>query len=260
MNQTIENKVSIIRESFRAGRADLIEMSGSFRVDFESGQTAYIYLETYDNSITVRFETKEADPEKCRHEIDKLRDALLKEISFADISDFVEAQSSNNRFVYTACMDIDASVFFHETIIIGDNITDKNEIFSVQADERKSLPDLFETESEKVETENEKAVVLSPVEKAIEELETIDAKMLRQSLDMMNLKRSSNVRVALTRIFRSAGDADELMRSIKNEAEKLTSRNDHEELRMIKTINADGFLEPVIGLLCEEVFGENSEC
>ena len=251
MKQTIEDKVSIIRESFRAGRADLMEMSGSFRVGFEFGQTAYIYVETDDNAITVRFETNEADFEKRGHEIDKLRDALLKEISVADISDFVEAQSVNDRFVYTACVDIDASVFFHETIVIGDNKTEKDEILSIQEGEEESLPDLFG-----IETEG--SVVLSPVEQAIEQLETIDAKMLRQSLDMMNLKRSSNVRVALTRIFRSAGDTEELMmRSIQNEAGKLTSQKDHEELRMIKKINADGFLEPVIRLLYAEVFGEN---
>jgi len=126
LNQTINDKVSIIRESFQSGAADLLEVSGSFRVDFGSGQT-------------------------------------------------------------------------------------------------------------------------------------VDAKMLRQSLDMMNLKRSSNVRMALTRIFRSALGAAELTLSIHNEAIKLISQNDHEDLRMIKIINAAEFLEPVIGLLYEEVFGKNSE-
>ncbi len=250
MNQTLEDKVAIIRENIQAGRADLLEVAGSFRADFESGHTVYIYVETYDNSITARFETREKETDKRQHDIDTLRDVLVKEIGFADISEFVEVQSSNNRYVYTARVDIDESVFFHETIVMEGNKTDSAEIFSVQEAKQESVPDLFEVKAEK-------SVDLSPIEAALERLETIDAKMLRQSLDMMNLKRSSNVRMALTRIFRSAEDAEELTLSIQNEAKKLISRNDHEDLRMIKTINADGFLEPVIELLSESVFGRD---
>jgi len=181
-----------------------------------------------------------------------LRSALVKEISFADISEFQEAKSYNDRFVYTAGIRMDESVFFHETIVIGENKTDKEEILLVQEDEQERFPDLIEIEAEP-------EIVLSPVEEAIKQLETIDSKMIRQSLDMMNLRRSSNVRMALTRIFRSAGDAEELMLSIQNEAGKIVSHNDQEDLRIIKTINAEGFLAPVIGLLYDAVFGENSE-
>ena len=252
LNQTIEDKLTIISESFQAGNTDLLEMSGSFRVDFESGHTVYIYVEIADNSITARFETGEKDPDKRRHEVEMLRSALANEIGFADISEFQVAKSYNDRFVYTAGICIDESVFFHETIVIGEHKTDKDEIFLDQDDEQEDFPDL-------IEIEEEPKIVQASVEEAIGQLETIDAKMLRQSLDMMNLKRSSNVRMALTRIFRSAGDVEELMLSIQNEAGKIVSHNDREDLRIIKTINADGFLTPVIGLLYEEVFGTNSE-
>jgi hypothetical protein len=55
VKQTLEDKVRIIRESLQAGRVDLMEVSGSFRLGFKSGQTVYLYVETYDNSITAPF-------------------------------------------------------------------------------------------------------------------------------------------------------------------------------------------------------------
>ena len=252
LNQTIDDKVAIIRESLQAGNTDLLEVSGSFRVDFESGHTVYIYVETYNNSITARFETSEKDSHQRRDEVVMLRSALINEIRFADISEFQEAKSYNDRFVYTAEVNMDESVFFHETIVIGDNKTDTDEIFLVQEEEHEPPPDLLETEEEPV-------LALSTAEKAIKQLETIDSKMIRQSLDMMNLKRSSNVRMALTRIFRNAGDAVELTAAIEKEAGKLTSENDFEDLRIIKLINTKGFLTPVIDLFFGAVFGENSE-
>ncbi len=97
-------------------------------------------------------------------------------------------------------------------------------------------------------------VTLSPIEEAMEQLETIDAKMLRQSLDMMSLKRSSNIRLALTRIFRAVGDIVEFKQSIKNEAKKIISDDDQEELRIVEAVSVSGFLGPVVKLLCEEVF------
>ncbi len=250
MNQTLDDKVAIIRESFQAGSADFLEVSGSFRVCLGSGQTVYIYIETYDNAITARFETKTPDPEKRQSEIDKLWVALVKEIYFADISKFHELQSGNDRFVYTASVCMDESVFFHETIVIGTDAPDMTEVSLVEG-EKESITDVLDFD------EAASTIARSPAEEAIEGLETIDAKMLRQSLDMMNLKRSSNVRMALTRIFRSAVGAEELTCSIQNEAIKLISQNDHEDLRMIQTINSAGFLEPVIGLLYEAVFGKN---
>ncbi|MEZ4578333.1 MAG: hypothetical protein R2875_10050 [Desulfobacterales bacterium] len=55
--------------------------------------------------------------------------------------------------------------------------------------------------------------------------------------------------MALTRIFRNAVDAEELMAATMDEAEKLTLEADREDLGIIKAINTEGFLTPVIDLL-----------
>jgi len=250
LKQTLEDKVTFIRENFQAGRAELMEVSGSFRITFETGQSVYIYVETYDNSITARFETKETNPEKRRQEIRAMHRLILREISFADVSEFMEVPSGKNRFVYTAGIRMDESIIFHETFVFGSGAADETQI---------PLP---EKEADAADN-NTKAATddlsdLARAEKAVELLETIDAKMIRQSLDMMNLKRSSNVRIGLTRIFRNAVDAEELMHAIQDEAAKLNSDKDHNDLRIIKTINTDGFLEPVIGLLYDAVFDANA--
>ncbi|MEZ4578331.1 MAG: hypothetical protein R2875_10040 [Desulfobacterales bacterium] len=44
-------------------------MGGSFRINFESGQSVYIYVETYDNAIIARFDTRETDSVKRYQEI-----------------------------------------------------------------------------------------------------------------------------------------------------------------------------------------------
>jgi hypothetical protein len=248
LNHTMEEKVSIIRESLQAGRADLLEASGSFRVGFESGQTVYIDVETFDTSITARFETKGADSEKRHNEVETLRKLLSREITPADISEFSEAAPCNKGFVYTAGIYVDESIFFHETIVMGARQSDKVEVLSIEEDG--SLVNVMEVATEST-------IALSPAEVAIENLETIDAKMIRQSLDMMNLRRSSTVRMVLTRIFRSTEDPEELMLAIQNEAGKIFSLGDQEELQMIKKINVNEHLAPVIELLYEEVFGKN---
>jgi hypothetical protein len=250
MEQTLEDRLAIIRENLKAGNVRLLDVSGSFRVDFPSGQSAYLYPETYDNSITVRFETNAADPGTRRREADQLRDALDRELRFADVQAFQESQVLKNRFVYTARVDVDPSVFFHETIVIGDMRAKSDEGPTTREESRGQRA---EAPAAKPSAPDFQALA----EEAVASLETIDAKMLRLSLDMMNLKRSSPVRAALTRIFRDALDADGLIGAIDNEAGKLTSENDREELVMIKSINMDEALEPVIRLLCWQVFGKD---
>lgn len=240
-DQTLEDRLNIIRENLKAGSAHLIDVSGSFRVDFPAGSSVYIYPETFDNTITARFETKSADSGMRRREADQVRDELDREIGFADIPAFQESQALKNRFVYTAKVNIEPSVFFHETIVIGSVRTISDEASGTRSHSA-DAPTLEAIEPEVIDFQ-------SLAEEAVGRLETIDTKMLRLSLDMMNLKRSSAVRAALTRIFRDAIDADELIRAIDNEAGKLTSPNELEELAMVRAINNDEALEPVIRLL-----------
>ena len=94
-------------------------------------------------------------------------------------------------------------------------------------------------------------------EEAVNQLDTVDAKMLRQALDSLSLPRSSNVRLVLTRLFRSAVDPEELKASIAIEAEKINKSNDLQELKMIREREAAGFLTPLIALLWNEIGGDN---
>lgn len=238
--QTLEDRLTIIRETIKAGSARLMEASGSFRVDFPSGHAVYIYPETYDNRISARYETKTADAEARRREAAQALDALAREFGFADVSVLQEDASPKGRFAYTARLHIDPSLFFHETIMIGGTAAPG------RADQKNAAREPA-TGAPALTPGNMDERALA--EEAVSRLETIDAKMLRLSLDMMNLKRSSAVRIALTRIFRDAVDADELLRSIENEAVKLTSPGDAEELQMVNEINNDEALEPVIRLL-----------
>jgi len=91
---------------------------------------------------------------------------------------------------------------------------------------------------------------LATARTAVAQLETIDGKMIRQRLDMMNLRRSSSIRLMLTRIFRSAVEPEELMRSIREEAEKIVTNEDRKELEMVRVLSENSFLEPVVRLLC----------
>jgi len=100
----------------------------------------------------------------------------------------------------------------------------------------------------------EEASAKTGVEKAIEELATVDAKMFRKSLDMLALARSSNIRLALTRIFRGAMDEEELSRALDAESEKIVSPEDQRQLRRIKKTSTIDFLNSIIELLHDRVF------
>ncbi|MDO9264277.1 MAG: hypothetical protein Q7U02_09955 [Desulfosalsimonadaceae bacterium] len=251
MNQTTDDRISILRESLDAGPASVLDLSGAFQVDFEPGCRIYIYVETHDGAVTARYETKEANPQKRRLTMETVQDLLQNEIPVAQISGFRQTQSLNDRFVYTTSVDMDPEVFYHQTIVIGEAVTEAP--VSVEVSDEKAAGSFAAIP----ETEVENFSGTSPVAEAIKEMEAIDAKILRQGLDMMNLKRSSAVRVALTRIFRSAGDAEELIQAIQHEAGKIVSREDQEDLRMIRIIHADGFLKPAIDLLYDAVFDKN---
>ncbi|RJP85864.1 MAG: hypothetical protein C4518_14940 [Desulfobacteraceae bacterium] len=251
VNQTLEDRVSILRESFGAGPAPVLEVSGAFQVDFDPEQRVYAYVETYDGAITARYETKEADPEKRRHAVEKVQSRLQNEIRVAQISGFTQVQLLKDLFVYTARIDMDPAVFYHQTIFIGE--AEMEVPVSIPASDEKFDGTFAATPDTKLENLTNE----SPIAEVIKEMEAIDAKILRQGLDMMNLKRSSTVRIALTRIFRSVGDAEEVAQVIQQEAGKIISMEDREDLRMVQVIHADGFLKPVINLLYEAVFDRN---
>src|SRR6056297_2153038 len=106
MASKIEEQLDLIKACFDPEAFDLLEVSGSFRVTLGSGQHIYIYPETYENTITVRYETKEADPDKRTSEIDMIRQTLAPILPFADISDFSNIQTVGSKQVYTAKLEM----------------------------------------------------------------------------------------------------------------------------------------------------------
>lgn len=199
------------------------------------------------------FKTAKISPEQLGTIINDIRKTLSNGLlGMARLGEFEATQDEDDRFVFVADIELLPSIDYHGIVAVerppeepleepvqGKKIQSPAEFNpGVQS----ALPDL----SSEIMTA-EKAVVL---------LETVDGKMLRQSLDMMNLRRSSNIRLALTRIFRCAMDSESLMSAIAEEAGKLTLSEDLQELEMIRIISATGFLQPVVELLCQEVFQE----
>ena len=100
------------------------------------------------------------------------------------------------------------------------------------------------------EMEADPAPAAPPTPQAVvEQLEAVDAKMLRQAMDSLSLPRSSNVRLVLTRLYRSALDPEELSDSVKREAAKIATEEDRETLKMLREMQAVNFLSPLIELL-----------
>lgn len=259
MNQTTDDRISILRESLDAGLAPVLDLSGAFQVDFEPGRRVYIYVETDDGAITARYETKEADIDLRRREMASIRGLLQNEIPVAKVFGFRQTQALKDRFVYTTRVEIDPEVFYHQTIVIGDTVPEAPVSGTVMTGKttRETAGETAGATLDAVpEALSENQPVPAAVAEAIREMEAIDAKTLRQSLDMMNLKRSSVVRIALTRLFRSIGDADELSDAVSLEAGKIVSPEDQEDLRMVQIVHADGFLKPAIDLLYNAVFNK----
>jgi hypothetical protein len=110
----------------------------------------------------------------------------------------------------------------------------------------------FEGEIEFPGFEDEQSL-FSLAKEAVSELESVDAKVLRQAMDTLCLARSSNVRMVLTRLYRSAIDAEELAAAVKLEASKIYSSEEMGELKIIRDLRSVEFLSPLIELLWQEV-------
>lgn len=96
----------------------------------------------------------------------------------------------------------------------------------------------------------------SDIDKIVELLEPVDAKMFRNGVDLLGLPRSSILRVSLTHIYRAAMDPEELKTAIAQEAEKIVAQSDKDALQEIKEKNKTEFLNPVIHALWVAACGE----
>ncbi len=91
------------------------------------------------------------------------------------------------------------------------------------------------------------------LEKTLEQLRCVDSKIFRQGLDMSGLARSSIVRLALTRIFRSAGDPEELTTAVSQEAVRIVNAGEWKTVRNLINSNRINFVGHLVYILWEEI-------
>ncbi|WDN90854.1 hypothetical protein BuS5_03825 [Desulfosarcina sp. BuS5] len=87
----------------------------------------------------------------------------------------------------------------------------------------------------------------------IEELQGVDSKMFRQAMDQLGLPRSGKVRLALTRIFRDAMDADELMATIADEADRIVKAGEQDIIRDLRKVGQVTFITNILHILWETI-------
>ncbi len=241
MASRIEEQLDLIKACFDPEAFDLLEVSGSFRVTLGFGQHVYIFPETDDNTITARFEIKESDPDKRASEINAVRETLASILPFAAISDFSNTQTLGSKQVYTAKLSIPSS-----------QPAAKNQN---SAGARKQAAYHHTSEhSDRAEVIAGPPELNSPsrlvtIDELQELLGMLDPYALEQSLDWMYIDESSRVRMALRRIFKSKTDKKRLIYTLQEEARKLGTPEDLEELELVKYVNRDIVLQPVINIL-----------
>ena len=242
MASKIEEQLDLIKACFDPEAFDLLEVAGSFRVTLGSGQHVYIYPETYDNTITVRYETKEADPDKLTLEIDMIRQTLAPLLPFAAISDFSNTQTVGSKQVYTAKLEMadpqPAAKDESATVSAGQGVS---------ASPNSAVFDRLEVISDQSELHSPGRLVT--IDELQELLGMLDPYALEQNLDWMYIDASSKLRHALKRIFKSKNDQKQLIYTLQSEARKLRDPEDLEELELVRYVNRDVVLQPVINIL-----------
>ena len=223
------------------------EISNGIRIRLDTGHIIEINALIRDSDFFwASFETAKGSPEKMQAAIQDIHNTLSKALlGMATLGEFEETQDADDRFVFVADIGILPSVVYHGAVSLDD--AQEEPVQAVQVNQ----PDAPEPKIH--HTTSGQPLEIMTAEKAVLLLESVDGKMLRQSLDMMNLRRSSIVRLALTRIFRSTMDSEELIMAVREEAGKITTPEDRQELEMIRMLSASGFLQPVVELLWQEV-------
>ena len=221
MPAPIETHLNLIRNRFESVGLDILDISGSFRVTLENGYILYIYSETYYNRISLRVETKEADSARRAQAMERLHEEVAEILCFAHISAFELTQTLQDRWAYTACLEIENAA---ETGL-----------------EPIAPPDFPSTE-------------IASIEELQELLGMLDRYMLENRLDWMYIPPSSRVRAALEAILKSKTDKQRLKQVLKEQARQLSGHEAAGELELIKQINNDHLLQPLVNLLCRLVY------
>jgi len=90
-------------------------------------------------------------------------------------------------------------------------------------------------------------------QQAVSQLKSIDARQFRETLDRIGLKRSSALRVSLTRIFRDAADKTQLMASVENEARKIVNPEEQNLLYQLTEKSRTPFMNTMLQLLSQSL-------
>jgi len=271
MKPQIDPRLRSIIELLRAQGFTLKGIANGFRVKLKNGHDVDIYtLRSNPSHVRARLKTSISDSgkrEACVAEIHRMLAEGTKNV--ADFQSFNLTKDADGVFVYYAHVDTSESPDFQETIKVGEaekaeespesiEVTDVSVIEEPGEEPAEEAP-VYEGLSEEGDAQLDLTDFLedgngapSP-EEAVRQLEAVDAKMLRKALDTLSLPRSSNVRLVLTRLYRSAVDPEELEESIQIEAEKINKGNDLDELKAIKERHAIEFLNPLLDLLWNEV-------
>ncbi len=251
MNQKIDDIVTVIHGFLQTAGLDVSKRKGGIRVKSGSGYPVDIFsLTSSPDDIRARIKTDESDPLRRQAYVKSTQNSLSAALKgIARVGSFRMSLATGGVYVYNSVLEMTEEYCDDEPIEICEDAIEIVDGGDSDADGTFVLEFDFD-----VNPDTRLKIVKSLAEEAIEKLETVDAKILRQTLDMMNLKRSSAIRLAVTRIFRSATEVAELEKAIHSEAQKIVSPEDRMELQAVKELSANGFLDPVVDLLWQEVF------
>lgn len=267
MDQKIEDKITLIKDSLQKEGLKVAHKDRILRTRLNNESLVDIFsLKKSPDQIRARLKIEEPDPLRRQADVESTHNSLAGALSeTAIVNAFCLSREADGAYIYLSVLEMKEPDDNDTPIEIGEDAIEIIEIEEPSAEpdvvcigesERDEEPDdlaQFELDFS-LEQDNRIKVVKSLAEEALENLETVDSKTLRQSLDMMRLKRSSAVRLAITRIFRSALEVAELEKTVQNEAARISSVEDRAELQEVKSMCGNGFLEPVINLLWQEVF------
>jgi len=257
MNQKIEDNVTVIKASLQAAGFRVAGKDSHIRIKFDNGYHVEIFtLSNNPGQIRARVKIEVSDPLKRQSVVESTQNLLAAALNgIVSIDPFRMSREAGGVYIYNSVLELEKRYSEGEPIEISEDaieLLDTCELFADPA-----VDDAVEFKLDFDLNEDTRLKVgKSLAEAAVENLETIDARMLRQSLDMMNLKRSSAVRLAVTRIFRSATEVDELEQAIQNEAKKIVTPEDRMELQALQALSANGFLDPIVDLLWQAVFND----
>jgi len=268
MAPQIDKKLRSLIQSLRTQGFVLKGISNGFRIKLESGHDVDIYtLRTNPSHVRARVKTRIAAEEERNQLIDEIYSHIARSLdAVATLSDFRLTKDADGVFVYYAHLDFAGAPegsASKEPEGAGEPAHPQQESPAAEEPIEASLADDTESSAQAdggadgidfsgYLEEMEEGPAVTP-QAAVEALEAVDAKMLRQALDTLCLPRSSNVRLVLTRLFRSAVDAEELRASMEAEADKIYGDEDLAQLKMIREMQSVAFLNPLIELLWHTV-------